>query len=116
MVFPATSAPPAGPAASASGKLNGAITAHTPYGQHARVFLTRAKRSELQLEAFVLFDLIAVVLDQIRRLFDVTDALEAILAGLVAHQSGELPAPRADSVGDFLQERDALAPRPRAPR
>jgi hypothetical protein len=30
-VLPATSAPPAGPAARASGKLNGEITAHTPY-------------------------------------------------------------------------------------
>ena len=31
-VFPATSAPPIGPAASAIGKLNGLITPHTPYG------------------------------------------------------------------------------------
>ena len=32
-VLPATSAPPAGPAASASGKLNGEITAQTPCGR-----------------------------------------------------------------------------------
>ena len=32
-VLPATSAAPAGPADSADGKLNGAITAHTPYGR-----------------------------------------------------------------------------------
>ena len=32
-VFPDASAPPAGPAASASGKLNGEMTAHTPYGR-----------------------------------------------------------------------------------
>ena len=31
-VFPVTSAAPAGPPASASGKLNGLMTAHAPYG------------------------------------------------------------------------------------
>ena len=38
IVLPATSAPPAGPAARASGKLNGAITAHTPYGRRTLTF------------------------------------------------------------------------------
>ena len=31
-VLPAASAPPAGPPDSANGKLNGLMTAHTPYG------------------------------------------------------------------------------------
>ena len=37
-VLPVTSAPPAGPAASAIGKLNGEMTAQTPYGRRTLVF------------------------------------------------------------------------------
>jgi hypothetical protein len=38
-VLPVTSAAPAGPPASANGKLNGAITSHTPYGFMTLAFL-----------------------------------------------------------------------------
>ncbi len=40
-VFPAARAAPAGPAASAIGKLNGLITAHTPYGRSTLTFFSR---------------------------------------------------------------------------
>ena len=40
-VFPAASAAPAGPAARAIGKLNGLITAHTPYGRSTLTFPSR---------------------------------------------------------------------------
>src|SRR5438067_1821500 len=46
---------------------------------------------------------------------DVADAFETVLAGLVPHQRGELPAARADPVRHFFHERHALAPRTRAP-
>ena len=71
-VLPATSAPPAGPAASASGKLNGEITAQTPYGRSTLEFsLVGAERAHLLLEAVVRLDLVAVVRHQVGRFFDV---------------------------------------------
>src|SRR5438105_11398630 len=63
----------------------------------------------------MLLDLIAVVLDQIRGLFDVADAFEPVLPGLVAHERRKLPASRADAVCDFFQQGDALGPRQGAP-
>src|SRR5262249_18763214 len=68
------------------------------------------------LETVVLFDLIAVVLDEIRRLLDVADTLEPVLAGLVAHQRRQLPASCANGAGDFLEQRDTRSPWLRAPR
>ena len=49
--------------------------------------------------------LVAVVLDEIRRLLDVAHAFEPVLARLVPHQRRELPAMIADRVGDLLQQR-----------
>ena len=44
-VLPATSAPPAGPAANASGKLNGEMTAQTPYGRSTLEFSSPGPRT-----------------------------------------------------------------------
>ena len=92
---------------------------HRPHAvrpHHAGVVLARAERAEPGGEAVVLFHLIAVVLHQIGRLFDVADALEPALARFVSHERRELPAPRANAVGGFLHQRHALTPRARAPR
>src|SRR5262249_9662988 len=61
-------------------------------------------------------DLVEVVLDQVRRLFDVADALEPVLACLVPHQRGEFPSVFANLVGDRLQHCHAVLPAARAPR
>ena len=91
-VLPATSAPPAGPAASASGKLNGEMTAQTPYGRRTLEFSSPGPSdAERRLESVVLCHLVAVVVDQVGRLFDVADALETVLAGLVPHQRRRVP-------------------------
>src|SRR5713101_4748121 len=64
----------------------------------------------------MLLDLIAVVLDQIRRFLHVADALEPILSGLISHERRQLPPAIANLVCDFLEQGDAVAPRPRTPR
>ena len=83
--------------------------------QDAGVFFVGPERAERRGEAGMLLDLVAVVLNQIGRFLDVADAFETVLAGFVAHQRRQLPPPRPDAVGDFLEQRHALGPRPRAP-
>ena len=52
---------------------------------------------------------------RVRRFLDVADALESVLAGFVSHERRQLPAVRADGLGDLLQRATRSAPRPRAP-
>ena len=61
----------------------------------------RHRASASASEPVVRFDLIAVVGHQIRRLFDVADAFEPVLAGLVAHERRQLPPVLADAVRDL---------------
>jgi hypothetical protein len=82
----------------------------------ARILFARPQCAELPGESVMLGELIAVVLDEIRRLLDVADAFEPVLAGFVSHQRRQLPAVIANPVRDFLQERDAVLPRAGAPR
>jgi hypothetical protein len=60
-------------------------------------------------------DLIAVVRNQIGGLFDVANALEAILAGLVSHERRQLRAVRANGVGHFLHQGKPFLPWTRRP-
>ncbi len=116
-VLPATSAPPAGPAASAIGKLNGLMTPHTPNGRSTlRVRSRVGELVHVDGEAVVALHLGAVVADQVRRLLHVTEGLEPVLPDLGAHQAGELVRPLADEVGRAAQHRDPLLPRHVAPR
>ena len=76
--------------------------------QHAGVSLVGAERAHLLFEAVVRLDLVAVVRHQVRRLFDVADAFEAVLAGLVAHDARTAPS------GDCGSRRPPRAPSRRA--
>ena len=116
-VLPATSAAPIGPADSAIGKLNGLITAHTPYGRMtSRRRLGRVEPAHRQREPVVLGHLVAVVADEVGGLLDVAERLEPVLADLHRHERGELGAVLADLVGGALEDRDPLLPRRRGPR
>src|SRR5581483_438163 len=64
----------------------------------------------------VLLDLVAVVADQIGRFLDIADALEPVLARLVAHQRGEFPAMGPDGVCNLSDQRQPTFPRKRRPR
>ena len=80
-VLPATSAAPSGPAASAIGKLNGEITAHTPYGRITSLVASRVDEpAHRQREPVVRLHLVAVVADEVGRLLDVAERLEPVLA------------------------------------
>jgi hypothetical protein len=63
----------------------------------------------------MLLDLVAVVFDEIRRLFDVAHTFKSVFAGLVAHQGGQLPTMSAYSVGNSLEQHHAFTPRSAAP-
>ena len=61
------------------------------------------------IEAVVLLDHVARPADQVGRLLDVAECLEAVLANLDGKQRGEHHLPLADDVGHAAQDRDALA-------
>ena len=91
---------------------------HRPHAvrpQHADVVFAGPERAHLLDESVVLLDLIAVVGHQIRAFFDIADALEPVLADLVAHQRGELVAVMANRVRDAADGREPVLPRERGP-
>ena len=58
----------------------------------------------------MVFDLLAVVADEIGGLLHVTERLEPVLADLQAHQRGELVRPLADQVGRRPEHGDPFRP------
>ena len=84
--------------------------------QHAHVVFARAERAHLLDETVVLFDLIAIVRNEIGRLFDITDAFEPVLADLVPHERRQLASMISNGVGDSAHVHEPLLPRQRGPR
>ncbi len=67
------------------------------------------------VEAVVALHHVARPADEIGRLLDVAERLEAVLADLHREQGAELHLPLADRVGDLAEERHPLLPRATAP-
>jgi hypothetical protein len=88
---------------------------HAVGAHHARVLFVRSKSAESRAEAVMLLDLVAVIFDEIRRLFNIAHTFQPVLAGLVTHERGQLPTMSAYSVGDFLEQHHAFAPWSAAP-
>ena len=89
---------------------------HAVGPQHAGVLFAGPEDAERGFEPMMRRDLIAVVLDEIRRFLDVADAFEPVLAGFVTHERRQLPAVRANGLGrPSSAAATRSAPRPRAP-
>ncbi len=124
-VLPAIIAPPAGPPASAIGKLNGLMTPKTPYGRRTERVRSVGDREPIGLhEAVGLLELVAVVAQQVGGLLDVAEGLEPVLADLERHERGVVELPLADEVGGAAQDGEPIRARacrasrgrPRGPR
>ena len=116
-VLPAIIAALVGPAARAIGKLNGrdhgehAVRAQDRAGVDRRV----AEVVERVVVAGVVLHRLGVVADEVRRLLDLAERLDPVLADLEAHDRGLVHQPVADELGGAAKDRQALPPRRRRP-
>ena len=112
-VLPVTSAAATGPPASAKGKLNGAITAQTPYGRitlrlRETVVLQRIVRQR-DVEAVVRLEIVGVEVEEVGGLLRLAQRLHAVLADLERERRGDVVDARSiDQSRDLLQQAHAL--------
>src|SRR3954451_8297324 len=114
MALPPRSAPVIIATESATGKLNGAITAKTPCGRSTQRVASEGAAHRAVVTA-VRRHLVAIVADEVDRLLDLADRLHARLADLEQAGAGDLVFLALDALGGAAQRRHALGPGAAAP-
>ena len=118
-VLPVTSAAATGPPASANGKLNGAITTHTPYGRITlrlcEAMPSSGSSGQRVIEAGVLFEVVGVVVEEVDRFLRFAERLHPVLADLQGQRRGDVVDALLHQVADLAQQARALGDRECAP-